>query len=385
MPSGSQMMLPPAFAEYVVASLRERSLGSPATQPTKENKLIETIWTEVNRIKTEMSNWDAAIRLPVDQTPADFVNPPESFRSLSICPTLADLHFRGEVFLRVNKVRGAYQDLDHYLDVQFRLLREDFVSPLRDGIRDYMEAEGAVRRFNDILVCRNVHVVEPVCSNGFVALRVQFVVSRLKRVDWVHSKRLIYGWMIFLRKDGFQTVSFATVHESNAKILAKGEESLHFENVHGLPDRSREETYVMVEQTAYFEAYRRILQGLQSIQENEESDEPELPFQNYVVYGEVEMKPSSYLDGKEQTKYELSFLVKGATSENKEAARLRKLGASRDRDREAAVSSSAAAAAAAADKDTSEEELDRSGAQHATSVPVLLLEQWPPKETMGLE
>ncbi|KAI0240716.1 NFX1-type zinc finger-containing protein 1 [Lamellibrachia satsuma] len=167
--------------------------------------------------------------------------------------------------------------------------------------------------------------------------------------------------MIFLWKDVFQTVSFATVHERDAKILAKGEASLRFENVHGLPDTSREETYVMVETTAYIEACRHILQGLQSIQEKEEPDEPELPFKNYVVYGEVEMKSPSYLDGKEQTTYDLSCLVKGTTSENKEATRLRKLGASRDRD-------------------TSEKELDRSGAQNATSVPVLQL-----KETLGLD
>ena len=195
MPSGSHMMLRPSFAavECVVASLCERSLASPARQPKEENKNIEAIRTEMIRIKTEMSNRDVAVRLSVDEMPADYVNPPESFRALSICPTLADLHFRGEVFLRVNKVRGAYQDLDHYLDVQFRLLREDFMSPLRDGIREYTEAEDAVTRYNDILVYRNVHVVEPVCSNGFVALRVQFDVSRLKRVNWAHSKRLIYG------------------------------------------------------------------------------------------------------------------------------------------------------------------------------------------------
>ena len=380
MPSGSHMMLRPSFAavECVVASLRERSLASPATQPKEENNNIEAIWTEMNRIKTEMSNRDVAVRLSVDEMPADYVNPPESFRSLSICPTLADLHFRGEVFLRVNKVRGAYQDLDHYLDVQFRLLREDFMSPLRDGIREYTEAEGAVRGFNDIRVYRNVHVVEPVCSNGFVALRIQFDVSRLRKVDWAHSKRLIYGSMVCLSKNGFQTVSFATVHERDAKGLALGEVFLRFENIRGLPDTSREETYVMVETTAYFEAYRHILQGLQSIQEKEELDEPDLPFQNYVVYGEVEMKPPSYLDGKEQTTYDLSCLMKDTKSENKGEAKLRRLGASRGRDREAA-------AAAAADTNASEEELDCSGGQNATSVPVLQLEQWPPKETLGLD
>ena len=141
----------------------------------------------------------------------------------------------------------------------------------------------------------------------------------------------------------------------------------------------------MVETTAYYEAYRHILQGLQSIQENEESDEPELPFQNYVVYGEVEMKPPSYLDGKEQTTYDLSCLMKDTTSENKGEVSRRWLRVSRGRNRVSVSPSSSSAAAAATDRNASEKEMDRSGAQNATSVPVLQLEQWPPKETLGLD
>ncbi len=34
-------------------------------------------------------------------------------------------------------MRAAWE---HYLDVQFRLLREDFVGPFREGISNYVEA-----------------------------------------------------------------------------------------------------------------------------------------------------------------------------------------------------------------------------------------------------
>ncbi len=30
-----------------------------------------------------------------------------------------------------------YRDIDEYLDVHFRLLREDFIDPLRNGIQNY--------------------------------------------------------------------------------------------------------------------------------------------------------------------------------------------------------------------------------------------------------
>ena len=309
MPRGSHMTLRPSFAavECVLVSFRERSRASPTCQSTEENERTETLWTEMNRIKTEISNLEVAMTLQMKETPADYVMPPESFRTLSVCPTLADIHFRGEVFLRENKVCGAYQDLDHYLDVQFRLLREDFMSPLRDGIREYTDARGAIKRYNDILVYANVHVIEPVCSNNVVALRVQFDVSRLSRVNWATSKRLIYGSMVCLSKDDFQTAFFATVHERDDQKLAKGEVSLRFENVDGLPDATPEETYVMVQTTAFFEAYRHVLQALQTIQE-QDTGEPDLPFQKYIVYGEMDMQPPTYLVGKEGVTYDMSCL-----------------------------------------------------------------------------
>ena len=39
-------------------------------------------------------------------------------------------------YLRPIKAEGCYDDLSHYLDVQFRLLKEDLVYPLREGIRE---------------------------------------------------------------------------------------------------------------------------------------------------------------------------------------------------------------------------------------------------------
>ena len=49
--------------------------------------------------------------------------PPENFRELSVIPQVEDLISRP--FLRENITDRRFKDLDHYLDVQFRLLRED--------------------------------------------------------------------------------------------------------------------------------------------------------------------------------------------------------------------------------------------------------------------
>lgn len=90
----------------------------------------------LNNIKESMLNeyllfFQAALR--------DNEDPPDDFRQLSVIPTIQDIHTQGPVFLRRNKIDGKYNDPDHYLDVQFRLLREDFVRPLRDGIQKLLE------------------------------------------------------------------------------------------------------------------------------------------------------------------------------------------------------------------------------------------------------
>ena len=52
---------------------------------------------------------------------------------MTIIPEYNDIYAENEPYLRKNIVKGRYNDLEHYLDVQFRLLREDFLRPLREG------------------------------------------------------------------------------------------------------------------------------------------------------------------------------------------------------------------------------------------------------------
>ena len=55
-----------------------------------------------------------------------------------------------KTYLRPIKTEGSYDDTSHYLDVQFRLLKEDLVYPLREGIKELI---GAVKdRKHDLQV-----------------------------------------------------------------------------------------------------------------------------------------------------------------------------------------------------------------------------------------
>lgn len=64
--------------------------------------------------------------------------PCKNFRELSVYPTLNDLEIE-EPYLHPNIIKGPCRNVEHYLDVRFKLLREDFIVPLRNGIQSYKD------------------------------------------------------------------------------------------------------------------------------------------------------------------------------------------------------------------------------------------------------
>lgn len=95
------------------------------------------------------------------------LEPPNNFRDIPIYPTTEDILFNHEPFIRKNVIEGKYVGgVDHYLDTQFRLLREDFVRPLRNGISEYVQLsdkaeamKAANYRIKDLNVYRNVNIL----------------------------------------------------------------------------------------------------------------------------------------------------------------------------------------------------------------------------------
>jgi hypothetical protein len=120
--------------------------------------------------------------------------PPNDFRHIPICPTVEDIHQTGKPFLRSNIVKGKYLNVDHYLDVQFRLLREDFVRPLREGISEYLNAlktNKQMRKLKDIRLYSNVHIgVSHQLSDGLIT-EATFDTTHFKNIRWQVFKHLL--------------------------------------------------------------------------------------------------------------------------------------------------------------------------------------------------
>jgi len=104
-------------------------------------KLMETINSDQKKAKEEAvrKKFNKYEISEMEEKELHDMTPPDDFRDIPIIPTIQEILSTEEPFLRTNKKTGSYIDADHYLDVQFRLLREDFVQPLKKGIQDFIK------------------------------------------------------------------------------------------------------------------------------------------------------------------------------------------------------------------------------------------------------
>ncbi|KAJ7333532.1 NFX1-type zinc finger-containing protein 1 [Desmophyllum pertusum] len=242
----------------------------------------------------------------------DDVNPPENFRYLSIVPTQADILSGERPFLRRNKIDGSYDDAEHYLDVQFRLLREDFMRPLREGIAKFLERIGSskIGALQDIRVYKDVRLLYPVCTSNGLRYKIKFDNTKLRHIRWENSKRLIFGSLMCLSKDNFDSFVFATVANRELLEIQRGTVDIQFIQLSDNVRLEEGDVYQMVESTVYFEAYRHVLEGLKKVKPEE------LPLQNYIVNCEKEVEPPAYLRNRsqEQVTFDLTPIMKKTSS-----------------------------------------------------------------------
>ncbi|XP_076813144.1 NFX1-type zinc finger-containing protein 1-like isoform X2 [Clavelina lepadiformis] len=282
--------------------------------------------------------------------------PPNNFRDISVYPEAGDINGTQESFLRTNLVNSAYKNEDHYLDVQFRLLREDFVRPLREGIRHCFTPGGEMRldrqRQTNVRVYENVSIEFPKPGRTGMQYYVHFDTKRLQNVRWDASRKLMYGNLVCLSFDKFERhFLFAIIVDRDPKQLKMGYVRLEFVSNNGnvgaggnVEDALRElqlendsedssdddssdeddenvieeqlaavpgnslltqadmrRRYYMVETEAYFESYRHVLAGLQKTEN--------IPLQQYIVRCQQEIRPPRYLRVAQQPRYDFKCII----------------------------------------------------------------------------
>ncbi|KAK4298586.1 hypothetical protein Pmani_029078 [Petrolisthes manimaculis] len=238
-------------------------------------------------------HWENRQKLGQRKNADDFSFPPEDFRSIDVLPTLLDIFQIDRPFLRKSIVKGKYMNGHHYLDVQFRLLREDFVRPLRIGINDLLK--DSVNRGRGVRIYRGVTICGPAVNRSNIYHTVK--IHAQTAINYENSKQLLFGNLLCFSNDNFQTFLLGSVAERNPSKLKDGFLGVKFEC--DLDDQDALGDFVMIESRAYFMAYKHVLTALQKIPDNA------IPMEPYIVHVQEDIDLPQYLNYKQNVKYEL--------------------------------------------------------------------------------
>ncbi|KAI4470915.1 dna2/nam7 helicase family [Holotrichia oblita] len=213
--------------------------------------------------------------------------PPDDFRTMSLYPLPIEITNRTKAFVRKNIIEGPYKNVEHYLDVQFRLLREDFVKPLREGICDYRE--NSKKKAQNIKVYKNVKFLSPYMVNAVCGVLIQLDIkdNKMFKRKLENSRRFMFGSLICFTVDNFRSVIFGKIIDRKLELLQKGQLVIEFES--GVYEIDYDANYLMVESSVYFEPYYHVLRALQQL--NEET----FPMKKYIIEVNHKKEPPRYL------------------------------------------------------------------------------------------
>uniref|UniRef100_A0AC34FF88 NFX1-type zinc finger-containing protein 1 n=1 Tax=Panagrolaimus sp. ES5 TaxID=591445 RepID=A0AC34FF88_9BILA len=243
---------------------------------------LEKIYMDLQKLKVQNAQKKAKIQFGNRKFAGNKGFPPQNYRCLSLIPSPEELNIEFEPYLRSAKIDEPYVDTEHYLDVHFRLLREDLISPLRTGIEEIKTGKARMCLY------KNVKILEVALhlSSGEYIHYAKIHESQHK----LCIKTLKNFSLLCLSSDKYQNeFFFASVMDREDCLLYDGKIGIKFENPYEI-DMIKE--YQMVESPAYFEAYRHVLTALQNIPPGEP-----LPFAKYLIHGQRETQRPKHSNG----------------------------------------------------------------------------------------
>lgn len=221
------------------------------------------------------------------------------FRQLSTIPTEEDVTLPAPTdSLRPVVKYGPYPSGEEYLDITFRLLREDLISPLRDLVKDFQTPS----KRRSVTSFEHVRVLYPICTHRGITYRVSFDVAKYRGFPWDNSKKLIFGSLLCFSKDNFQTMLFGTVSNRETFLLRKGELDVRFgsnEQLHSYVRDGRMEL-TMLECPSFFEAYRHAMDCFKDL------NPYKISMQRYIIECNPDLRPPKYLRDQPSARYDLT-------------------------------------------------------------------------------
>ncbi|XP_077302079.1 NFX1-type zinc finger-containing protein 1-like [Arctopsyche grandis] len=209
--------------------------------------------------------------------------PPNNFRELSIKPVVEEITSKKAVFLRKNIVDGEYYSVDHYLDIQFRLLKEDYMRTVRTAIQSFRGNPNRVHEGGRFYHCTKLKYYKS--SNIRVGILV-YIDKRRNRIQFDDSSaNFKSGSLLLFSKDNFKSWFFGTVMDSD-RYLRESTILVNFEDVTFTTELFKD-NYVMFESNAFYAFYFSILSSLKNTEE--------LPMQNWILKSLVTSELPAYV------------------------------------------------------------------------------------------
>jgi hypothetical protein len=119
--------------------------------------------------------------------------------------------------------------------------------------------------FQDVRLYEQGQITDFDYRNNGITLTLSFDVKKVARVNWDISKRLLFGSLLCLTADGFQSVMFASVGDRKPEDLAKGIVKIRPETHRTDINAWAGKTFLIIESSSFFEAYRHFLWWLQKM------------------------------------------------------------------------------------------------------------------------
>ncbi|CAE7406794.1 Znfx1 [Symbiodinium natans] len=212
------------------------------------------------------------------------------YQEMPILPTSAEMI--GHCAFEVQENMQTYEKCADYIQTHFMLLREDYIEPLRAGIKLFMQGRHSPK---DLHVYTGVKVVGVLSTWEGLVYRIELRREEIRKVNWEKSKQLMYGSLLCFSDDDFKSLIWATVWRRDAALMSSKAQldiRLPFDP---WDDRlSPGKVFCCIENvTIYFEAYRHVLIALQNMRATD------VPFQHTLLSPQPDPLPPTYL--KEET------------------------------------------------------------------------------------
>ena len=206
-----------------------------------------------------------------------------------VLPTQEELEQKTlPVGLLRNVIKGPYPSALQYLDIQYRLFREDFIHPLRCA---FNEIECDEVESHCMKIYEDVEIKSEAYSTfDGSTFEISFRAQGHHQIRWDRTKRFTYGDLVCLMNHDCSIILFATVAERSPSDLRRGILTIDFRtkvDIMSLPPTG----YRMIESPGFYAAYAPVLRHLHELQKNPES----LPFSRYIVECKTDVQLPKYI------------------------------------------------------------------------------------------